>query len=50
MSRSAAGRPTGWSEKFEYWEFLGPILDDNGICRGAVAQDMFSMEIRAFPG
>ena len=35
-------------EKFEYWEYLGPILDDKGHCRGVVAQDMFSMEIRPF--
>ena len=38
----------GLVEKFEYWEFLGPILDGNGHCRGAVAQDMFSMDIRSF--
>lgn len=38
----------GLVEKFEYWEFLGPILDDHGQCRGVVAQDMFSMEIRSF--
>ncbi|MFQ5807057.1 MAG: succinate dehydrogenase flavoprotein subunit [Phycisphaerae bacterium] len=35
--------------KYEFWEFLGPILDDNRICRGCVAQDMFSLEIKAFP-
>ena len=35
-------------EKFEYWEFLGPIIDPKGHCRGVVAQDMFSMEIRPF--
>jgi succinate dehydrogenase / fumarate reductase flavoprotein subunit len=35
--------------KYEFWEFLGPILDDNGVCRGAIAQDMFSLEIKAFP-
>src|SRR3954469_17140739 len=35
--------------KFEFWDFLGPILDDNGVCRGAVGQDLVSMEIRAFP-
>jgi succinate dehydrogenase / fumarate reductase flavoprotein subunit len=35
-------------DKYEYWEYLGPILDDNGACRGVVAQDMFSMKIRAF--
>jgi succinate dehydrogenase / fumarate reductase flavoprotein subunit len=36
-------------KKYEYWDFLGPILDDNGVCRGAVAQDLVTMEIRAFP-
>jgi succinate dehydrogenase / fumarate reductase flavoprotein subunit len=39
----------GKVKKYEYWDFLGPILDDNGICRGAVAQDLVSMQIRAFP-
>lgn len=39
----------GKVRKYEFWEFLGPILDDKGQCRGAVAQDMFSMEVRAFP-
>ena len=39
----------GLVKKYEFWEFLGPMIDDNGECRGAVAQDMFSMEIRAFP-
>jgi succinate dehydrogenase / fumarate reductase flavoprotein subunit len=36
--------------KFEFWDFLGPMLDDSGRCVGAVAQDMVSMQIRAFPG
>lgn len=35
--------------KYEYWDFLGPILDDQGRCRGCVAQDLISSEIRAFP-
>lgn len=35
--------------KFESCDFLGPILDANGRCRGCVAQDMVSMKIRAFP-
>ncbi len=39
----------GRVEKYEFWEFLGPILDSRGVCRGVVAQDMFSLEIRAFP-
>ncbi len=38
----------GLVDKFEYWEFLGPIIDPNDHCRGVVAQDMFSMEIRPF--
>ena len=41
----AAGKVT----KHEYWDFLGPILDDQGVCRGVVAQDLVSMEIRSFP-
>ncbi len=39
----------GKIRKYEFWDFLGPILDDSGICRGCVGQDMVSMEIRAFP-
>ncbi|MFV1967510.1 MAG: succinate dehydrogenase flavoprotein subunit [Pirellulaceae bacterium] len=35
--------------KYEFWDFLGPIVDDSGVCRGCVAQDLVSMEIRAFP-
>ena len=35
--------------KYESWDYLGPILDDHGVCRGAVAQDMVTMETRAFP-
>lgn len=34
---------------YEFWEFLAPILDEHGTCRGCVAQDLFSLEIRAFP-
>ncbi|MEX0937864.1 MAG: succinate dehydrogenase flavoprotein subunit [Pirellulales bacterium] len=34
---------------YEGWDFLAPVLDDNGRCRGVVAQDLVSMEIRAFP-
>jgi succinate dehydrogenase / fumarate reductase flavoprotein subunit len=38
----------GRVKKYEYWDFLGPILDDSGRCRGCVAQDLVTMEIRAF--
>jgi len=34
--------------KHEFWDYLGPILDDRGVCRGCAAQDVVSMEIRAF--
>ena len=34
--------------KFEFWEFLGVVKDDDGICKGIVAQDLRSMEIHAF--
>lgn len=39
----------GLVRKFEFWDFLNPILDETGRCRGAVAQDMVTMEIRSFP-
>jgi succinate dehydrogenase / fumarate reductase flavoprotein subunit len=35
--------------KYEFWDFLGPIVDERGICRGCVGQDLVSMQIRAFP-
>ncbi len=34
--------------KYEHWEFLRPIVDGNGRCIGIVAQDLRSMQIRAF--
>lgn len=39
----------GKIKKYEFWDFLGPVMDDNGICRGAIGQDLKSMEIRSFP-
>lgn len=39
----------GLVRKFEFWDFLGPIQDETGRCRGVVAQDMVTMEIRSFP-
>ena len=38
----------GLVKKFEHWEFLGAVLDDEGVCRGIVAQDLKTEEIRAF--
>ena len=39
----------GKVRKYEFWDYLGPVLDDHGVCRGCVAQDMVSMKIHAFP-
>jgi succinate dehydrogenase flavoprotein subunit len=33
---------------YEFWEFLWPIRDDEGVCRGIVAQDLRTMQIKAF--
>ena len=39
----------GMVRKFEFWDFLGPVLDNSGRCVGVTAQDMVSMQVRAFP-
>jgi succinate dehydrogenase / fumarate reductase, flavoprotein subunit len=39
----------GLVQKYEFWEFLWPVVDD-GRCVGIVAQDMRTMQIRAFRG
>jgi succinate dehydrogenase / fumarate reductase, flavoprotein subunit len=36
--------------KLEWWDFLGLVLDDEGVCRGIVAQDLKTMAIESFPG
>jgi succinate dehydrogenase / fumarate reductase, flavoprotein subunit len=38
----------GLVTKYEHWEFLSAVLDDEGICRGITAQDLRSMEIHTF--
>ena len=39
----------GKINKYEFWEFLWPVLHE-GTCVGIVAQDMRTMQIRAFRG
>jgi succinate dehydrogenase / fumarate reductase flavoprotein subunit len=39
----------GKVKKFEHWEFLSPVLDNERICRGICAMDLRSMEVRVFP-
>ena len=34
--------------KYEGWEMLSLVLDDNQICRGIVAMDLQSLELKAF--
>jgi succinate dehydrogenase / fumarate reductase flavoprotein subunit len=36
--------------KFEWWDCVGLVIDDAGVCRGIVAQDLKTMALRAFPG
>lgn len=38
----------GLVEKFEHWEFLSAIIDDEGVCRGITAQDLRTGEIKGF--
>ncbi|QDP99673.1 succinate dehydrogenase flavoprotein subunit [Lysinibacillus fusiformis] len=38
----------GLVNKYEHWEFLGAIVDPDGVCRGIVAQDMRTEEIKSF--
>lgn len=38
----------GLVTKYEGWEFLGAVLDDDRICRGIVAQNLTSMQIESF--
>ncbi|MFJ7727149.1 succinate dehydrogenase flavoprotein subunit [Neobacillus sp. NPDC097160] len=38
----------GLVTKYEGWEFLGAVVDDDGICRGVVVQNLKTMEIKSF--
>ncbi len=38
----------GKVEKFENWEYLSSVIDDEGVARGIVAQNLSTMEIKAF--
>jgi len=39
----------GRIKKWEFWDFLAPVLDDSGRCCGAICQDLVTMQFRAFP-
>jgi succinate dehydrogenase / fumarate reductase flavoprotein subunit len=40
----------GLVQKYEGWEFLAAVIDEEGICRGIVAQDLRSMDVHSFRG
>jgi succinate dehydrogenase / fumarate reductase flavoprotein subunit len=39
----------GSVSKYEHWEFLSAVLDNQRVCRGICAMDLRSMEVRTFP-
>ena len=39
----------GLVTKYEHWEFTSIVQDDEGTCRGIVAQNLRTMELKTFP-
>src|SRR4029453_15527772 len=39
----------GKVRKFEHWEMLSLVLDDHQVCRGLIAMDLQTLELKAFP-
>ncbi len=39
----------GRVRKFEHWEFLSAVIDNDKACRGICAMDLRTMEVRTFP-
>src|SRR5881296_2276595 len=39
----------GKVQKYEGWEMMSLVLDDHQVCRGLVAMDLQSLELKAFP-
>ena len=39
----------GRVRKFEHWEMLSLVLDDHQVCRGLIAMDLQTLELKAFP-
>jgi succinate dehydrogenase / fumarate reductase flavoprotein subunit len=40
---------SGKVRKFEHWEMLSLVLDDAQVCRGLVAMNLQTLELKAFP-
>ena len=39
----------GKVRKFEHWEMMSLVLDDAQVCRGLIAMDLQTLELKAFP-
>jgi succinate dehydrogenase / fumarate reductase flavoprotein subunit len=39
----------GRVKKYEGWEMMSLVLDDHGVCRGLVAMNLQTLELKAFP-
>src|ERR1044072_3180436 len=39
----------GKVRKFEHWEMMSIVLDDHQVCRGLIAMDLQTLELKAFP-
>ncbi len=39
----------GKVKKFEHWEMMSLVLDDHQVCRGLIAMDLQTLELKAFP-
>ena len=39
----------GLVTKYEGWEFVSAVIDEEGTCRGITAQNLRSMEMKSFP-
>ncbi|MGH9906195.1 MAG: succinate dehydrogenase flavoprotein subunit [Pyrinomonadaceae bacterium] len=40
---------SGKVRKFEHWEMMSLVLDDHQVCRGLVAMNLQTLELKAFP-
>jgi len=38
----------GMVKKYEFWDFLSLIIDDQGVCRGVTAMDLNTTKVHAF--
>src|SRR4029078_10553654 len=39
----------GKVKKYKHWEMMSLVLDDHQVCRGLIAMDLQTLELKAFP-